>query len=156
MLGSLVTFFGVTKDTVASVSVDPARSEQLTLGGYTDFSKISFTVETTGGVKVGVNADRCGGNFSAASVEAAGEVLMYVETPDEELKARVEAEMNERPSIMAYFPLQAADYITLKDRVARRAEGQGDAAGVATIETAISTLELAEHLQPLLSAQLSE
>ena len=76
------------------------------------------------------------------------EVQEKMSREQKELKAKVEAEMNERPAIMAYFPLQAADYITLKDRVARRAEGQGDAAGVATIDTAVSTLELAEHLQP--------
>jgi hypothetical protein len=35
--------------------------------GYTDFAKVAFTISTTDGRKVTVQADRCGGNNSQAS-----------------------------------------------------------------------------------------
>jgi hypothetical protein len=158
----LATYFGVTTDSIVSVTVDKANSEVLTLGGLTDFSKIAFVIETNTGARVGVNADRCGGNFSAATVEAldGGNALFYAETPDDVLLAEMNVLLAERPNCMPYFLLQAADYITLKERVAAHAlasasgAGGEGAKGVAKIQTAIATMELAEYLQPALEEQL--
>jgi predicted dehydrogenase len=159
----LATYFGVTTESIASVTADKANSECLTLAGLTDFSKISFVIETKAGVKVGVNADRCGGNLSAAIVEGlggGGERLFYAETPDDALQAEMDVQLAARPECMPYFLLQAADYITLKERVASHAlasasgSPSGGPEGVATIQTAIATMELAEYLQPALEEQL--
>ena len=72
-LALLVSFFGVTVDTVDDfkLKTDAQCTEQLTIAGYTDFSKIGFTVKTKSGSEVSVMADRCGGNVSYASVAGA-------------------------------------------------------------------------------------
>jgi hypothetical protein len=126
-------------------------------GRYTDFSKVAFTLTTKDGRGVRIMADRCGGNSSEAQVQVDGVEQFSVTTPDSSLQSRVEEQLEAEPEVMPYFFLQADDYISLKEGVAKHvlSGAAGTPAGFATLTIAIETMKLAEHLQPLLHEQLS-
>lgn len=157
-LALLVSFYGVRADNIAECVADADYSSCQTLGGYTDFDAIGFTITTTDNKKVSVYADRCGdqggGGYSEAIVSVDGEEKFRSITPDDELKKHVNSKQMEHPDWMPYFHLQHDDYITLKERVCRHILGNGEAEGIATINHAIETLKVAEHLTPLLQSQL--
>jgi hypothetical protein len=75
--------------------------------------------------------------------------------PDEEDKANVSKLEEEYPGAMPYFFSQDPDYITVKETVAAHCAKGDEPKGIATIETAIETLRVAEHLTPLFREQLS-
>ena len=156
-LALLVTYYGVTSSTIAEVIALPEDSCVQTLGGFTDFSKVGFTIKTTAGKSITVKADRCGGSCSFASVAVDGEEVFRSMTPDDELKARVDKLQAADPAMMPYFFLQSDDYLTLKSRVINHiAEGKpGGPEGIATIDIAIETLKVSEYLTPLLKQKLS-
>jgi len=158
-LALLVYFFGVTVDTISEVKVhkDKAVTESLTVwvpgtampnAKYiTDFSRVSFTVTTKAGVSVSVAANRCGGNVSHALVtDANGEDVAKFEFPDAGTQAKVDEQVAADPEMMPYFFVQSDDYLVLKDRVVKSALNGKEAESVATIETAIEALKLADHL----------
>ena len=80
-LALLTTFYNVTASNIATVEADTDFSLlvrtpllvmygsvvtdclclQETRGGYTDFTRLAFTVTTNAGDRVTVKADRCGG-----------------------------------------------------------------------------------------------
>jgi len=161
-LALLTTYYGVRADNIASVVADKEYSECLTLPGfsdgkdYTDFAKIGFTITTTEGKTITVNADRCGGSNSLAIVNVDGVEKFRAMTPDEELEKRVSVQQAAHPDYMPYFFLQHDDYVTLKERVCKHiATGaSGSPEGLATIEIAIETLKVAEYLTPLLTKEL--
>lgn len=164
-LALLVYFFGVTVDTISEIKVhkDKAVTEALTVwvpgtampnAKYiTDFSRVSFTVTTKAGVSVSVAANRCGGNVSHALVtDADGKDVAKFEFPDAETQAKVDEQVAADPEMMPYFFVQSDDYLVLKDRVVKSALKGTEAESVATIETAIEALRLAEHLTKELTA----
>ncbi|CAM9197260.1 unnamed protein product, partial [Heterosigma akashiwo] len=55
----LVTYYGVSMDTIAEVEFDDEFTSLQTLGKYTDFDKVKFTITTKDGKQVTVQADRC-------------------------------------------------------------------------------------------------
>jgi len=165
-LALLVTFFGVNADTLANVVADKAYSSCQTLGGFTDFDRIGFTVETDAGAKVSVYADRCGlsmpdgamadGGMMYSAVTKNGIIMSRDVMPDSDLEASVAKKAAANPDWMPYFHLQHDDYITLKERccahIAKGATGAPE--GIADIQVAVDTLKLAETLKPLLEKQL--
>jgi len=155
-LALLVTYYGVTADTIESVVADKEYSNCLTIGDYTDFAKIGFTITTTAGKTVTVKADRCGGSNSLAIVEVDGVEKFRSMTPDAELEAWVAPRQAANPDWMPYFLLQHDDYVTLKERAcAHIASGApGAPEGLATIGIAVDTLKVAEKLTPLLTKEL--
>jgi len=162
-LALLVSFYEVSVDNIASVEADKEFSSMQTLAGpsgkeWTDFDKIKFTITTKTGKKVSVQADRCGGDTSYATVTKAStsEELFRHSMPDEEDLANVSTLENEYPGAMAYFFSQDPDYITVKDRVAAFCATGVEATGVATIDIACETLKVAEYLVPELQQQLKE
>jgi hypothetical protein len=104
---------------------------------------------------VSVQADRCGGTDSYATVsDTAGKELFRYYMPDDEDKVHVKELEAKYPTAMPYFFTQDPDYITVKERVAKHTvDGQG-AEGVATIGIAVETLKVAEYLTPMLQEQL--
>lgn len=159
-LALLVSFYDVTVDNIASVTADKEFSSMQTLAGpsgkeWTDFDKIKFTIETKNGNKVSVQADRCGGEDSFATVSNAdGEEVFRYYMPDEEDKKHVEELKKQYPTAMPYFFTQDPDYITVKERVAKHTVDGQPAEGVATIGIAVETLKVAEYLTPVLQEQL--
>jgi hypothetical protein len=104
------------------LALRPCRASPQTLGDFTDFSKVGFTIATTAGKTITVKADRCGGSCSYAVVTVDGEEKFRSMTPDDELKAKVDAQQAADPAMMPYFFLQSDDYLTLKSRVLEYAE----------------------------------
>jgi hypothetical protein len=147
-LALLVTFFGVTVDSIKEFHLinDANVTEQLTIGGYTDFSKIGFSVTTKDGVSVSVIADRCGGNISFASVkDTSGVEVEKFEFPDKEAQKKLDIQCAEDPEMMPYFFIQSDDYLTLKNLVIDSTLDHKLAQNVATIQIAIDALKLAEY-----------
>lgn len=155
-LALLVSFFGVTVDTLSKFTIDKKVSQKLTLGGFTDFSKVSFEVTTKSGKSVAVIADRCGGNVSYASVinSKTKKELGKFEFPDAAIQKKVDALSKADPEMMPYFFVQSDDYLELKNRVVSACLNDVDAEGVATISVAIEALKLAEYGTAELKKQL--
>ena len=163
-LALLAPYYGVTVDNIASVTPDAEYSRCMTLTGpggseFTDFAKLGFTVQTKDGKTVTVTADRCGsttGGGSEGLVSVDGEVKFTSVTPDEELQKFCDEQAAADPEMMPYFFLQSEDYITLKERSTAHilSGAAGAPEGMATIDTAVETLKVAEYLQPLLEVAL--
>lgn len=159
-LALLVSFFGVTVQNLCRVEADVTFSSMQTLVGpsgkeYTDFDKIKFTITTNGGQTVSVQADRCGGDNSYATVRNVnGDTLFRHSMPDEEDAVNVALLEKKYPGAMPYFFVQDKDYVSIKERVADFCANGRNPKGVATIETACETLRLAEYLISDLQKQL--
>jgi predicted dehydrogenase len=159
-LALLVSFYDVSVDNIAEVAADKEFSSMQTLKGpsgkeYTDFDKIKFTIKTKNGKEVSVQADRCGGSDSYATVsDKSGEEVFRYYMPDEEDKVHVKELQAKYPTAMPYFFTQDPDYITVKERVAKHTVDGQPAEGIATIQIAIDTLKVAEYLTPILQEQL--
>jgi len=159
-LALLATFYDVSVDNIESVTADKEFSSMQTLPGpsgteWTDFDKIKFTIKTKNGNEVTVQADRCGGTDSFATVTDTDdkEVFRYY-MPDDEDKAYVKELEAKYPTAMPYFFTQDPDYITVKERVAKHTVDGNPAEGIATIGIAIEALKVAEFLVPVLQEQL--
>jgi len=159
-LALLVSFYDVSVDNIAEVTADKEFSSMQTLPGpsgkeYTDFDKIKFTIKTKNGNEVSVQADRCGGTDSYATVtDSSGKEVFRYYMPDEDDKVHVKELEQKYPTAMPYFFTQDPDYITVKERVAKHTVDGEPAEGVATIGIAVETLKVAEYLTPILQEQL--
>jgi len=166
-LALLATYWGVTVDTIESVTPDTSFSQCLTLTGpsgdtFTDFPRVGLEIVTKDGTTVRLQIDRCGdaggtGN-SRAIVTKDGETIFQSETPDEAMKGEAEKAAAADPEMMPYFFLQHDDYITLKERTAAHVlqGAEGSPEGIATIDIAIDALKVAEYLTPLLTKALQK
>jgi len=160
-LALLASFYDVTVENLESVTVDKEFSSLQTLKGpsgkdFTDFDKAKFTIKTKTGKEVSVQADRCGGDTSYAMVsDGRGKELFRHSMPDEEDKANVSVLEAKYPGAMPYFFSQDPDYITVKERVAKLCATGDEAKDIATIDIAISALEVGEYLTPLMQKELS-
>merc|ERR1719157_58886 len=88
-LALLVSFYDVTVDNIAEVTADKEFSSLQTLKGpsgkdFSDFDKIKFTIKTKTGNTVSVQADRCGGTDSYATVTKGDEEVFRYYMPDED------------------------------------------------------------------------
>lgn len=159
-LALLVSFYDVSVDTIDKCEADKEYSSCQTLKGpsgddFTDFDKIRFTITTKSGKSVSVQADRCGGDVSYATVaDASGKEVFRHSMPDEEDKANVNNLQKEYPGAMPYFFSQDPDYITVKERVAKFCASGIEPTGIATIDIAVETMRVAEYLTPTLQKQL--
>lgn len=163
-LAILVTYYGVTVDTIASVTADKDFSSCQTLKGqssgqsFTDFDKLKFEIVTKSGQKAKVAADRCGGDDSVAIVtkESNGAELARFSMPDDAAVANIPNLQAKYPGAMPYFFTQDPDYATIKELVANYCVSGTAPTGVATLQVAIDTLKVAEYLTPLLQSQLAK
>ena len=177
-LAILVTFYGLTVDTIESVVADTEYSSLKTFGKFTDFVKLKFQLSLStddgGNHPISVAADRCGGDESVGIVrhrggnpEQKGTVLSIGGSdpkeeeqddrfvmPDDETVANIPTLRARYGDAMPYFFTQDPDYLELKKRVVRSLVQSTDAEGVASIDMAIETLKVAEYLTPILREQL--
>lgn len=161
-LALLVTYYGVTVDTIAEVIADKEYSSCQTLKGpttqkdFTDFDKLKFKIVTKSGASAYVAADRCGGDDSVAIVTSApsSEELARFTMPDDETIANVSNLAAAHGDAMPYFYAQDPDYLKLKQLVVANLADGSPAEGVATIDVAVETLKVAEYLTPILQEQL--
>jgi predicted dehydrogenase len=155
-LAICVTYYGVTVDTINSVTADREYSSLRTLGNFTDFDKLKFTIITTAGVSISVAADRCGGDDSVGIVTdaASGAELARFSMPDAATVAKIPALREHYGDAMPYFFAQDPDYLELKNRVVQSVVHGTHPDGVASIDVAVETLRVAEYLTPILQEQL--
>lgn len=161
-LAILVTYYGVTVDTIEKVEADKEFSSCKTLKGpasgknFTDFDKLKFKIVTKGGVEVNVAADRCGGDDSVGIITDAstGKELARYTMPDEETVSNIPNLKQRIGNAMPYFFAQDPDYLSLKTLVVNNCVDGTPAEGVATIDVAIDTLKVAEYLTSILQEQL--
>jgi hypothetical protein len=124
---------------------------------YTDFDRVKFTIKTKTGKVVSVQADRCGGDVSYATVSDEGGAELFRHCmPDEEDEGNVSVLQAKYPGAMPYFFSQDPDYITVKERVARLCAVGDEATDIATIDIAIAALEVGEYLTTLMKERLSK
>ena len=161
-LAILVTYYGVTVDTIERVEADKEFSSCKTLKGpfsgkeFTDFDKLKFKIVTKSGTEVSVAADRCGGDDSVGIVSDArtGKELARYTMPDNETMANIPILKAKTGDAMPYFFAQDPDYLKLKQLVVENCVNGTPANGVATIDVAVETLKVAEYLTPILQEQL--
>lgn len=156
-LALMVSFYGVSVDTIESVVCDRNFTKVQTLKGpsgqeFTDFSRVKFTIKTWMGTLVTLVADRCGGSDSYGVVKSASSAkeLFRYDLPDEDDKVTV-AELGRRfPDAMPYFLSQDNDYVTLKEAAAKfcLTKDESEVSDVASIDVGIETLKVAEYLTP--------
>ena len=65
-------FWGMRSTNVTDVQLNAEGCEMLTLGGFTDFSKIDFTLVNDQGTKVRISSDRCAGAHRVTTGTAHG------------------------------------------------------------------------------------
>ncbi len=140
-----------------NVKIRPFSCSPLSGKYYTDFDKVKFTIKTKTGKVVSVQADRCGGDVSYATVsdESGAELFRHC-MPDEEDEGNVSVLQARYPGAMPYFFSQDPDYITVKERVARLCAVGDEATDIATIDIAIAALEVGEYLTTLMKERLSK
>ncbi|GMI05032.1 hypothetical protein TrVE_jg8196 [Triparma verrucosa] len=159
-LALLVSFYDVTVENIQEVVADKEFSSLQTLTGpsgtsFTDFSKIKFNLKTKTGQSVNVQADRCGGSVSYATVtNEEGEEIFRYSMPDSDDLEDVKRLEKKYPGAMPYFFSQDPDYVTVKERVSKFCAKGEEAKGVATIEVAVETMRIAEYLEGVLKTQL--
>lgn len=153
-LALAVTYFGCRADNIARVK--DVEGDLRTVGEFTDFKNVAFTLETEEGKAVRIQADRCGGDGCSASVlDPEGTVLARFDMVDAARADAVAQRQAQHPDWISYLLTQEDEYQDLKERCARAALAGDFPAGVATIHTAIEALKLAEYLTPLLKHQLN-
>uniref|UniRef100_A0A6U6H1H6 Gfo/Idh/MocA-like oxidoreductase N-terminal domain-containing protein n=1 Tax=Odontella aurita TaxID=265563 RepID=A0A6U6H1H6_9STRA len=162
-LAILVTYYGVTVESIAEAVADSEYSDCRTLKGpssgadFTDFVKLKFRIKTKDGKEASVAADRCGGDDSVGIVslpsgDEAGRFVM----PDNDAVAAIPDLEKHHPGAMPYFYAQDPDYAELKERVAKACAAGEEPEGAASIDGAIEALRVAEYLTPVLQKQLLE
>eukprot|EP01082_Thalassiosira_pseudonana_P002678 g3125.t1 g3125 contig12:1473055-1474309(-) len=119
-LALLVTFYGVSVETIDSVEADMEYSSCKTLKGpsgkdFTDFDKLKFTITTKNGTIISVAADRCGGDDSVGIVtDSEGKELARFTMPDEEDATTIANAEKRIAGANQYFYVQDPDYAMLK------------------------------------------
>lgn len=156
-LAIAVVLFGLRRQMIASVSMEPSHCELVDLGeGRSDWLKVGFSLklkdtEASQPTEIRFHADRCGGNFSRVHVGNGAETRSF-QLPDAEHAAWIEREQAKKPEVRQYFFLQAPDYQRLKGMVLDHiiAGAAGLPEGAAGLDHALEVLELADFLAPLL------
>ncbi|KAH8070206.1 hypothetical protein JL720_11759 [Aureococcus anophagefferens] len=111
-LALAATFFGMTADSIADVAVDAGNCDCRTIGSYTDFAKIDFTLTNKAGGKLRIVADRCGGDGCRPA--DGSEVVFEAEMVDADRAARVAARQAEHPDWIGYLITQEDEYKDLR------------------------------------------
>ncbi|KAK7242834.1 hypothetical protein SO694_00015348 [Aureococcus anophagefferens] len=120
-LALAATFFGMTADSIADAAV-AGNCDCRTIGSYTDFAKIDFTLTNKAGGKLRIVADRCGGDDGCFGVRRRRlEVVFEAEMVDADRAARVAARQAEHPDWIGYLITQEDEYKDLKERCAAAA-----------------------------------
>jgi predicted dehydrogenase len=150
----LLTYYGLTVDGIKTVIPDQEYTHSETRVGFTDFSRVGFTIITKEGRKFKLCGDRSGGEHAEAIVSSGDKELFKAMRPDPEIIAQGKALEESEPGCMPYFYLQDAEYIGLKsavvDHILKKRAGQPE--GVASIETAIEALKVCDYITDALKA----
>merc|ERR1719271_2120926 len=102
----LLTYYGLTVDSIQEVIADQTYTCSETRKGFTDFSKVGFTIKTKDGRKYVLRGDRSGGEYAEAVVSVGGKEAFKAVRPDEDIIAQGKALEAAEPGCMPYFYLQ--------------------------------------------------
>ena len=154
-LAILVTYFNVSVDNIFRFTVNTKEkmTKRVTVRkpgsptiSMTDFSRAAFKIRTNDDVSVSVMADRCGGNFSFVVVkDGSGKEVQKFEYPHALAAKKLEKQMKADPEMLPYFFVNSDDFLELKRRVIESVLKEKESEGVATIDTGIETMRLAEY-----------
>lgn len=151
-LALAVSLFDINSSNLKNVSVLSEASNMQTLGGFTDFDKLGFTLENTAGTKVTIKASRMGGQGSVAYCE---DQEFNVVTPEATAAAaKLEQDL---PGMISYFYPQWGDYITLKAKITEHV-GMGKAGlpeGVVTVDNGVEVMKLCDSLTTQFKKELA-
>lgn len=154
---TLITYNGLTADTIEEVVADPANTVLETRKGFKDFSKMRCTIKTKSGRVFGLWGNRLNGEYAEAIVKTAGkEEEFKVARPDDELTARTKELDDETPGCQPYFTLQDGEYLELKKAVmaAIASEDGKLPVGLAGLDTAIESMKLCDLITQSLKDSL--
>jgi len=156
-LALAVQFWGMRASDVVEVRLAADGCEFATLGGLTDLVKVDMTLVASSGKTLRIVADRCATNGCCAVVRdlASGAVLYNEDMCGGPRQAACAARQAEHPDWISYLLSQEVEYAALKQTCAQHAVQSTTPPGVASIETAIEALKLAEYLTPLVTAKLA-
>jgi predicted dehydrogenase len=154
----LLTYYGLTVDSIKEVVADQEYTLSETRRGFTDFSRVGFTIITKEGRKFTLRGDRSGGEHAEMVVSAGGKEVFKAIRPDPEITSQSKALEDAEPGCQPYFYFQDAEYLALKgavvEHILQKRAGQPE--GVASIETAIEGLKVCEHITAALQAPTFE
>lgn len=158
-LALAATLFGVSRERVESVTLEPEHSELFAAVGGRDWKRVSFRLGLRGAEgpaaplrrrlpELRLLADRCGGNYSRVCVEGRRGSSSSFRLPTPEQEAQVEEALARDPEVRPYFLQQAADYERLRGGFLQHIlEGhKGTPDGVVDLAAAVKTLHLADML----------
>jgi inosose dehydratase len=144
----LITYYGLTVDSIQKVVVDRNETVCDKRCGMRDYSRVSFRLVLKSGQTFSLFGDRTGGEHAEAVVRVNGEVVHKAARPDPEIQANASRLEKEEPGCMPYFYLQDTEYMALKqcvvDHVLQEAEGYPQ--GVASVPNAIECLKLCDYI----------
>jgi len=156
-LVTLITYHGLKVDVIEEITAKKDLTVLETRRGFTDFSKVGFTIKTKSGQEFILWGDRSNGEYGEAVVKEDGMEVFKSVRPDDEITAKSKELEEACPGCMPYFYLQDAEYLAVKQAVADFIAGKsGVPAGVAGIETAVLSVELCDHITESLMAVLKE
>jgi len=137
-LALLVSFFGVTVESIAKFKVNTGKlfSELLEFGGRTDFARFAFKITTTTNRSVSVMCDTCGGSVSFAVVKDVNGLEVR----------KFETNLNE-------WENQQIDFLNCL--VENMLDSKNDQTALPTLETALEAQRLAEYCTEKLQAALN-
>merc|ERR1719352_2231749 len=99
----LLTYYGLTVDSIQEVVADQEYTHSETRGGFTDFSRVGFTIITKEGRKFTLRGDRSGGEYADMTVSKGGKEVFKAIRPDPEIIAQSKALEEAEPGCQPYF-----------------------------------------------------
>jgi hypothetical protein len=142
---------------VVDVRLEAEGCEVATLGGITDLVKVDMTLVSSSGKTLRIVADRCATNGCSAIVRElrSGSELYRADMCGGPRQVACAKRQAAHPDWISYLLSQEVEYAQLKQTCAWHAVAGSVPPGVASIETAIEALKLAEFLTPLITAKLA-
>eukprot|EP00419_Tripos_fusus_P001680 CAMPEP_0172688484 /NCGR_PEP_ID=MMETSP1074-20121228/22449_1 /TAXON_ID=2916 /ORGANISM="Ceratium fusus, Strain PA161109" /LENGTH=359 /DNA_ID=CAMNT_0013508129 /DNA_START=61 /DNA_END=1140 /DNA_ORIENTATION=- len=154
---TMITYHGLTADSIAEVVADPAHTVLETRKGIEDFSKMRCTIKTKSGRAFVLWGDRLNGEYAEAKVKTAGQEEEFKAVrPDSKLTEKKRKLDEETPGCMPYFTLQDDEYLNLKQAVvaAMTADDGKLPEGLAGLDTAIESMKVCDLITESLKASL--
>mmetsp|Transcript_64451 Transcript_64451/g.149891 ORF Transcript_64451/g.149891 Transcript_64451/m.149891 type:complete len:369 (-) Transcript_64451:105-1211(-) len=157
-LVTLITYHGLTVASITETVANGELTRMETRRGFTDFSKVGFTIRTVAGHEFVLWGDRSNGEYAEAILKKDGAEVFKSVRPDDEILAKQKELEGACPGCMPYFYLQDAEYLELKQAVVGFIASKSDERpkGVADINTAIESVKLCDHITAYLKSVLEE
>ena len=153
-LALAVDMHGCTVEKIRDIDIIRDQTELLTLGGYEDFKSLTVRLHMDATAPLGsitIGAHRCAEqNEVIGCVHAGNDLVAKVNYHPGSISDDVAKRMASYPEMHSYFPTQWNDYIKIKtvmgDYVTSNGRISGSVPGLASVQTAIEAMRLAEFI----------